>query len=117
MVYSEQLADRLREMLSAFKGVTEKKMFGGLAFLLYGNMCCGVVGDTLMIRTGPDLYETTLQKSYARPMDFTGRVMRKFVYVDPKGVQPDESLHELVNLAVNFASSLPRKTKSQENES
>lgn len=113
MVYSEQLADRLREILSAFTGVTEKKMFGGLAFLVYGNMCCGVVGDTLMIRTGPDLYEATLQKSYARPMDFTGRVMRNFVYVDPEGVQSDESLHELVNLAVTFASSLPRKTTSQ----
>lgn len=117
MVYCEQLADRLRVILSAFKGVTEKKMFGGLAFLLYGNMCCGVVGDILMIRTGPDLYETTLQKSYARPMDFTGRVIRNFVYVDPEGFQSDESLHELVNLAVNFVSSLPRKTKSQEDES
>jgi TfoX/Sxy family transcriptional regulator of competence genes len=110
MVYSKQLADRLRKILSAFKGVTEKKMFGGLAFMLYGNMCCGVVGDTIMVRTGPDLYETTLQKSYARPMDFTGRVMRNFVYVDPEGIQSDESFQELVNLAINFASSLPRKT-------
>ena len=110
MVYSEQLANRLRKILSAFKGVTEKKMFGGLAFMLYGNMCCGVVGDTMMIRTGPDLYETTLQKSYARPMDFTGRIMRNFVYVDPEGIQSDESFQELVNLAINFASSLPRKT-------
>lgn len=110
MVYSEQLADRLRKILSAFKGVTEKKMFDGLAFMLYGNMCSGVVGDRIMIRTEPDLYETTLQKSYARPMDFTGRVMRNFVYVDPEGIQSDESFQELVNLAVNFASSLPRKT-------
>jgi len=110
MVYSEQLADRLRIILSVFKGVTEKKMFGGLAFMLYGDMCSGVVGDTIMIRTEPDLYETTLQKSYARPMDFTGRVMRNFVYVDPEGIQSDESFQELVNLAVNFASSLPRKT-------
>jgi hypothetical protein len=91
-------------------------MFGGLAFLVYGNMCCGVVGDTLMIRTGPDLYEATLQKSYTRPMDFTGRVLRNFVYVDPEGVPSDESFHELVNLAVNFTSSLPRKSKSQDDE-
>jgi len=77
---------------------------------LYGNMCCGVVGDTMMIRTGSDLHETTLQKSYARPMDFTGRIMRNFVYVDPEDIQSDESFQELVNLAVNFASSLPRKT-------
>jgi TfoX/Sxy family transcriptional regulator of competence genes len=117
MVYSGQLADRLRKILSAFKSVTEKKMFGGLAFLLYGNMCCGVVGDTIMIRTGPELYETILQKSYARTMDFTGRVMRNFVYVDPEDIQSDESLHELVTLTVNFASSLPRKTKSPEDES
>ena len=84
-------------------------MFGDLAFMLYGNMCCGVVGDTMMIRTGPDLYETALQKSYARPMDFTGRVMRNFVYVDPEGIQSDESFQELVNLAISFASSLSRK--------
>jgi hypothetical protein len=110
MVYSEQLAVRLRKILSAIKGITEKKMFGGLAFMLYGNMCCGVVGDTVMIRTGPDLYETTLQKSYTRPMDYTGRVMRNFVYVNPEGIQSDELLHELVNLAINFSSTLPRKT-------
>jgi len=110
MVYSEQLANRLRKILSAFKGVTEKKMFGSLAFMLYDNMCCGVVGDTMMIRTGPDLYETTLQKSYARPMDFTGRIMRNFVYVDPEGITSDKSFQELVTLAINFTSSLPRKT-------
>jgi len=110
MVYSEQLANRLRKILSAFKGVTEKKMFGSLAFMLYDNMCCGVVGDTMMIRTGPDLYETTLQKSYARPMDFTGRIMRNFVYVDPEGIPSDKSFQELVTLAINFTSSLPRKT-------
>ncbi len=85
-------------------------MFGGLAFMLSGNMCCGVVGDTMMIRTGPDLYETTLQKSYARPMDFTGRIMRNFVYVDPEGIPSDKSFQELVTLAFNFTSSLPRKT-------
>jgi len=73
--------------------------------------------DTIMIRTGPELYETILQKSYARTMDFTGRVMRNFVYVDPEDIQSDESLHELVTLTVNFASSLPRKTKSPEDES
>jgi TfoX/Sxy family transcriptional regulator of competence genes len=104
------LANRLRNVLRPVEGVTEKKMFGGLTFLVHGNMCCGVIGDTIMIRTGPDLYETTLQTSYTRPMDFTGRVLRNFVYVDPEAVPSAEAFHEVITLAVNYALSLPRKT-------
>ncbi len=108
-MYNERLADRLRGALQAVEGVTEKRMFGGLAFLVDGNLCCGVIGDAILVRTGPDLYDTALQEPYTRPMDFTGRVLRNFVYVDPDAVPTDEAIHEIVTRAANYASSLPRK--------
>jgi len=109
-VYSERLADRLRRALQAVEGVTEKTLFGGLAFLVYGNLCCGVIGDAILVRTGPDFYDAALQEPYARPMDFTGRVLRNFVYVDLDAVPTDEVFHEIVTRAVSYASSFPRKT-------
>ncbi|MDH3625981.1 MAG: TfoX/Sxy family protein, partial [Myxococcales bacterium] len=72
MAYDEKLAGRVREVLARRRGVTEKKMFGGLSFLVNGHMCCGIVGDDLMVRVGPDAYEGALKKKGARPMDFTG---------------------------------------------
>ncbi len=74
-------------MLSDRSGVREKKMFGGLAFLLRGNMCCGVVGDELMVRVGAESYEEALAHPYAREMDFTGTPMKGFVYVACEGFE------------------------------
>jgi TfoX/Sxy family transcriptional regulator of competence genes len=109
MPYDEKLAGRVRELLSGQTPLSEKKMFGGLAFMVRGNMCCGVVEATLMVRVGPDRYEEALARRYARPMDFTGRPLRGFVYVDPEGIRAKRDLKRWVDLAVSFVTSLPEK--------
>ncbi|MBW3669776.1 MAG: TfoX/Sxy family protein, partial [Actinobacteria bacterium] len=73
MPFDEGLAQRVRELLEDGPDASERKMFGGLAFMLGGNMCCGIVGDELMVRVGPDGYEAALARPHAREMDFTGR--------------------------------------------
>jgi len=109
MAYSEAAAERLRGRFSGRKDVVEKKMFGGLAFLVRGNMCCGVLGDRLMVRVGPAGYEEALSRPHAGKMDFTGRPMTGFVYVDPKGFASDGDLDAWVARALRFALSLPAK--------
>lgn len=109
MAYDEGLAQRIREALAERRDLTEKKMFGGLCFLVGGNMCCGIVGDELMLRVGSDAYERVLARKYAREMDFTGRAMRGMVYVGVDGLQSDEALSEWLEPAVDFAGGLPPK--------
>jgi len=109
MVYDEKLANRIRKMLVTQKGLAEQKMFGGIAFMLNGNMCCGVVKNSLMVRVGPKNYERALAEPYVRPMDFTGRPLRGFVFVGSGGYQTDRDLAKWVKRAVDFASSLPAK--------
>lgn len=109
MAYDEGLAQRVREALSDRRDLTEKKMFGGICFLLGGNMCCGIVGDELMLRVGPDAYEKVLSREHAREMDFTGRAMRGMVYVGVEGLRTDEALSGWLDPAVDFAGSLPPK--------
>lgn len=109
MPYDEALAARVRQVLGRRRGVGEKKMFGGLAFLLNGNMCCGVSDDRLMVRVGPDAYDEALSRPHAREMDFTGRPLRGFVYVEPRGVKSDAALAGWVEDGVRFARSLPAK--------
>jgi hypothetical protein len=84
-------------------------MFGGLAFMIHGNMSVGVEKDRLMGRVGPDHYKEALLRPHARPMDFTGRPMRGFVYVPPEAISTDAALQEWVQLGVEFALTLPRK--------
>ena len=84
-------------------------MFGGLCFLLGGNMCCGIVGEELMLRVGPEAYESVLGREHAREMDFTGRPLRGFVYVDPPGVRSDAELGSWVDRSLEFVLSLPPK--------
>ena len=109
MAYDEELAQRVRRLLSPLDNVYERKMFGGLAFMLNGNMCCGVEKDNLMVRTSPDAYDDALAKPHARVFDFTGRPMRGFVYVEGQGLSEDTTLRDWVNSAVTFAGSLPPK--------
>lgn len=109
MAYDEGVAQRLREMLEGEPGIQEKHMFGGLAFMRRGNMCCDVVGDTLMARVGPDRYAGALNRPHARKMDFTGRPLNGFVYVAPAGFESDAELADWVALCVSFAGSLPVK--------
>ncbi|MDA0328778.1 MAG: TfoX/Sxy family protein [Gemmatimonadetes bacterium] len=109
MAFDEGLAERVREGLSRRSDLSERKMFGGLCFMLGGNMCCGVVGEELMLRVGPDAYESTLALEHAREMDFTGRSLRGMVYVATDGLSEDSQLDEWLRLAVDFAASLPAK--------
>lgn len=109
MAFDETLADRIRSVLKRHKGITERKMFGGLAFMLNGNMCCGVMKDQLMLRLGEEGAAEALAQPHARPMDFTGRPMKGMVYVAPAGLASEEDLRGWVQRAVAFASTLPAK--------
>ncbi len=109
MPYDEPLAERVNQLLLTHAGVTARKMFGGLAFMLNGNMSVGIVQDHLMVRVGPEGYEDALEQPHCRPMDITGRPMRGWVMVDAKGVAADTDLNTWVHLGVRFASSLPVK--------
>ena len=109
MAYDEELAERIRRALAGRQGVSEKKMFGGIAFMLRGNMFCGIVRDDLMVRVGLERHEEALAQPHARPMDFTGRPMRGMVYVGPEGCRTDEALKRWVEQGLNFAATLPAK--------
>ena len=109
MAYDETLADRIRAHVGGHAGIAEKKMFGGLALMLGGNMCVGVVKEDLMVRVGPDAYEEVLALPGARPMDFTGKPLRGFVFVDAETVAEDMALHDWIGRGLAFAASLPAK--------
>jgi TfoX/Sxy family transcriptional regulator of competence genes len=109
VAYDEQLAERIRTALRARPGVTERRMFGGIAFMIGGNMACGVIRDDLMVRVGQDAHEEALTQPHARPMDFVGRPMRGMVYVAPEGVAGDGELARWVEAGAGFAESLPPK--------
>ena len=89
--------------------MTEKKMFGGVAFMIRGNMCCGVLNDDLILRLGPDEAEKGLRKPHTRHFDITGRLMKGFIMVGPRGHKTDEALRKWVRQAADFASALPPK--------
>ena len=109
MAYDEGLAERVRDVLADRPDIVEKKMFGGLPFMLQGNMSCGVLEDDLLVRVGPDAHEAALARPHARPMEFTGRSMKGMVFVGPEGLESDEDLSKWVGRGVAFALSLPAK--------
>ncbi|MCG6976532.1 MAG: TfoX/Sxy family protein [Acidiferrobacterales bacterium] len=109
MAYDEGLSQRIRELLENESGVDEKRMFGGLAFMVHGNMSVGVTHSDLMVRVGPDDYDAALAEPHTRPMDFTGKPLRGFVYVDARGYESDEGLEKWVARGVHYALSLPPK--------
>jgi TfoX/Sxy family transcriptional regulator of competence genes len=111
MAFDEALADRIREVLAARPALSERRMFGGIAFMLAGNMAVGVVGDDLMVRLDPADAERALAEPHTRPMDFTGKPMKNMVYVDPEGTASDEELAAWVEAGADYASSLPPKTR------
>ena len=111
MAYDEELAERVRTAMGPVPGVTEIKMFGGICFTVGGNMAVGVNADNLMVRLAPDDGEQALSEPGARPMDFTGRPMRGFLFVGPDGYA-DDALDRWVSRSVAFASSLPPKPKT-----
>jgi TfoX/Sxy family transcriptional regulator of competence genes len=108
MAYDAKLAERIRKALKG-PGVTEKEMFGGIGFMVKGRMCVGVIGRDLMARVGDERHDEAVARPHARPMDFTGRPMRGFIYVAPEGVESDAQLKKWVEEARAFATSLPAK--------
>jgi TfoX/Sxy family transcriptional regulator of competence genes len=109
MAYDEELADRIREQLASRSDVTERKMFGGIAFMVAGNMACGVLGEDLIVRLGEEGGEKAFAEEGVRPFDFTGKPMKNIVYVSPEGTADDDALSEWVDAGADFAASLPSK--------
>lgn len=117
MSYDETLAARIREILSVRDDVIEKKMFGGLCFMVGGAMCCGLTKSDLMVRVGPDQHAAALEEPHARPMDFTGRPMKGMVYVAPAGLRTRASLNKWVSRGLAFVTSrgsaFPRSSRGE----
>ncbi|WP_328869590.1 TfoX/Sxy family protein [Streptomyces sp. NBC_00287] len=109
MAYDEGLAERIRDRLGADPDITEKRMFGGIAFLHGGNMAVGVTGDDLMVRVGPDATDEALTRPGTRIFDMTGRPMRGWVVVEGSAVTEDEELDAWVERGRAFAAGLPPK--------
>ncbi|HKV89793.1 MAG TPA: TfoX/Sxy family protein [Thermoplasmata archaeon] len=109
MAFDEELADRIRDVLAPRTEVTERRMFGGIAFMVGGNMAVGVIGEDLMVRLDSGDAEKALAEANTRPMDFTGRPMKNMVYVKPAGTASEEDLAGWVDAGADFAASLPPK--------
>jgi len=107
--YDEELADKLRSALGRTRSVSERKMFGGIAFMVRGNMCCGVIDERLMVRVGPDAYERALKLAHAEPMNFTGKAMRGMVYVSPEGTRTARQLQTWIQRGLEFVGTLLAK--------
>lgn len=109
MAYSEELADRIREVIEARPGVVERKMFGGVAWMVNGNMACGVIGEDLMVRLDRDEAEQALAEEHVGTMEFTGRPMRGFVVVQSPGIADAQDLGRWVDAGADYAETLPPK--------
>ena len=109
MAYDETLAARVKEILSEHPDMAERKMFGGLAFMLAGNMACCVTDRGLMVRVGPEDYADALAQPHTGIMDITGRPMRGWVLVEPAGLESDAGLSRWVGRGAGFTATLPAK--------
>ena len=109
MAYDEGLADDIRAHLATRRGLSEKEMFGGIAFLVDGNMAVGVSGDSLMVRVGKDAHDEAVSRPGARIFDMSSRPMRGWVVVSPEGFADDAVLDAWIDQGVAYAESLPPK--------
>jgi len=109
VAYDEDLAERVRELLLARSDLTERKMFGGIAFMVGGNMACGVLGEELIVRLGDEEGEKAVAEDGVRPFDFTGKPMKGIVYVSAERTSEDPGLGEWVDAGADYAASLPPK--------
>jgi hypothetical protein len=109
MAFDESLAERIRSILARRRGVQEKKMFGGLGFLLHGNLCVGVWKDSLVARIGPEQKEEALREPHVKPFDITGKPMKGWVLVASEGVADEDLLGVWVQRSVRFVGKLPAK--------
>ena len=102
MAYDEKLANRIRELLLNKRSVEEKKMMGGLTFMVNNKMCVGILKDDLIARIDPEVYESALERRGCREMDFTGRPMKGFVFIDPEGTKSKKDLEFWIKLALDY---------------
>src|SRR5215471_10059963 len=109
MAYSESLARRIRQVLGGRRGFAEKKMFGGVGFLLHGNMCVGIWKNSLIARIDADSYEEALTDECVREFDITGRPMKGWILIEPDGVERDDQLVQWIERSSEFVSTLPKK--------
>lgn len=109
MAFDEQLAERIRTQLGKRPGLAEKRMFGGIGFLLHGNMCCGVHREALIVRLDPAETDRALAGPHTRVFDMSGRPMKGWLLVDAEGLATSKQLGTWVERAVKYAGSLPAK--------
>jgi TfoX/Sxy family transcriptional regulator of competence genes len=112
-VFSESLASRIHDALARMKNIEQKKMFGGIGFLLDGNLLVGVWKDLLIVRIGPEAYEEALLAPHVREFDITGRPMKGWAMVEPEGVEDDNQLVGWIERATKFVQTLPKKGKGK----
>ena len=110
MAYDERLAERMREALAP-ASAREVRMFGGLAFMVRDHMCCGVMGNALLARVGPEAYPAALRQKHVRKMEFTGRPLVGYVLVDPPGIESADDLARWLEACLAFVGTLPPKRK------
>ena len=109
MAYSKSLVERIRHLVSRQRGITEKRMFGCICFLLIGNLLVGVWKDSMIARIGKDAYEAALQEEYVREFDITGKPMKGWVMIEPDGIDSDHQLSYWIDQATQFFRTLPGK--------
>lgn len=109
MPYDEALAERVRDVISLRDAQSEREMFGGIGFMIAGNMACGVIGEELIVRLDPDDAERALAERHTRPFDYTGRPMKGWLYVAAEGLDSEDELASWVDAGADFAASLPAK--------
>lgn len=111
---NEILIAQVRDALQNKRGIREQKMFGGICFLHYGNMLCGIdKHQNLMVRAGPEQYEKVLKLKYAREMDITGKPLRGFIFVDRNGWKTARALKKWLDFGLKFSTTLPKKLKKK----
>lgn len=108
MAYDPVLMNRVRALVKQKRGISERRMFGGICLMVNGNMFCGVRGNEILIRLGNDGVLRALEEDHTRPMDLTGRVIKSMIYVEPEGLEGDE-LKRWIEKALRFARTLPEK--------
>ena len=109
MAFDDKLAERIRKRLSKRRGLTEKRMFGGLALLLNGIMCCGVHGQEMIVRLDPEQTDQALRERHTRIFDLSGRPMKGWILVQPKGLTTEDALVKWIQVGLKYASALPAK--------
>ena len=111
MAYDQVLANRINQKLARQRGLKSKEMFGGICFLIDGNMCCGVIKDEMVIRADPNEADEVLSNSNAREFDFSGRAMKGWYYISSNGLKSEKDLAYWVGMSLKYVKSLPKKKK------